>query len=158
MTTTEFVPVAEQAKLVRKALAKAFPETKFYVRSKSYSGGASIDVYYDGTERVERDEFTGRYVRHYKEGAPTTEAVDRVVQPFAGGGFDGMIDLAYDTDTYLDADGAVVGHSTYGTEGSRGTVPASSVVPAGPARRVGFHAKYLFVEAELPYDVRTKGA
>lgn len=78
MTTTDtprprYLRVAETAKLVRAALKPAFPGIKFSVTSSSYSGGASIRVgWTDG---------------------PTTRAVDRIVGPFAGAGFDGMIDL-----------------------------------------------------------------
>lgn len=81
MTTTpeptaprpRYLRVAETAKLVRAALKPAFPGVTFSVRSSSYSGGASIDVSWtDG---------------------PTVGAVTRVAGPFAGAGFDGMIDL-----------------------------------------------------------------
>lgn len=151
----EYVSVAEQAKMIRKALAKAFPETKFYVRSHSYAGGASIDVRYDGTASLDVNE-SGRYVRTYKPGAPTLEAVKAVTDPYEGGGFDGMIDLAYSIDRFVDADGAVVGGETLGTEGSRGTRPAFTEPPTVPARRVAFAGKYVFVEAEEPWDVRSK--
>lgn len=39
-----YLTVAEVAKLVRRSLNEAFPGVKFSVRSKSYSGGASIRV------------------------------------------------------------------------------------------------------------------
>jgi hypothetical protein len=39
-----FTLVAEQAKQIRVELKKAFPGTKFSVRSKNYSGGSSIRV------------------------------------------------------------------------------------------------------------------
>jgi hypothetical protein len=67
-----YITVAETAKLVRADLAKAFPGIKFSVRSKSYSGGASIDI-------------------HYTDG-PTSQEVDRVAQRFSGATFDGMTD------------------------------------------------------------------
>jgi hypothetical protein len=70
---TEFLSAAETAKLLRQALARAFPGVKFRVRSKTYSGGASIDVdWIDGPEHT---------------------AVDHVAQQFSGATFDGMIDL-----------------------------------------------------------------
>jgi Large polyvalent protein associated domain 29 len=68
-----YLSCAETAVYVRKALKKHFPGMKFSVRSKTYSGGASIDVSWtDG---------------------PTSGAVDEVIKRFAGATFDGMIDL-----------------------------------------------------------------
>jgi hypothetical protein len=80
--------VAETAKLMRKSLKEAFPGTKFSVRSSSYAGGASIDVYWtDG---------------------PTDAAVARLAKGFEGASFDGMIDLKSYHDTLVaDADGGV---------------------------------------------------
>lgn len=152
----EYVSAAEQAAMIRKALAKSFPKTKFYVRSKTYAGGASIDVRYDGTASLEQNA-SGRYVRTYKPGAPTLEDVRAVTDPYAGGGFDGTIDLAYSIDRFVNEDGAIVGSETLGTEGSLGCFPAFTKPPTVPARRVSFAANYVFVEAELPYDVRTRG-
>ena len=63
----------ETASLIRQELKAAFPSVKFSVRSKSYSGGSSINVSWtDG---------------------PTSQEVDRVAGSFAGASFDGMIDL-----------------------------------------------------------------
>ena len=61
---SEYLTVAETAKLVRQALKQQLPGVKFSVRSSSYSGGASIDVTWtDG---------------------PQTAAVDAVVRPYTG--------------------------------------------------------------------------
>lgn len=69
----KYLTVAETAKLVRKALKAEFPAVTFAVRSKSYSGGASVSVnWVDG---------------------PTEEMVKRVVARFEGAEFDAMIDL-----------------------------------------------------------------
>lgn len=68
-----YIPVADCAKLVRAAIKGRFPTTVFSVRSKSYAGGASINV-------------------RWTDG-PTVPAVDEVVDPFVGSSFDGMIDL-----------------------------------------------------------------
>lgn len=63
---------AETAKMVRKALSQAFAGIKFSVKSKTYAGGASINVaWQDG---------------------PCDALVDAVVQRFAGSFFDGMTD------------------------------------------------------------------
>lgn len=40
----DYLSAADTAKLVRVALKRSFPGTRFSVRSKTYSGGASIDV------------------------------------------------------------------------------------------------------------------
>jgi hypothetical protein len=80
MTTKRYLTCAETAKLVRAALKAKFPTMTFAVRSRTYSGGASIDVTWtDG---------------------PTTKQVDAVVGRFEGASFDGMIDLK----SYHDSD------------------------------------------------------
>jgi hypothetical protein len=63
---------AGTAILIREALKKAFPTTKFSVRSSTYSGGSSVDISYtDG---------------------PAYEAVDAICDEFQYGDFDGMDD------------------------------------------------------------------
>lgn len=75
--TTKQMSRVETAKAIRAALKQAFPMTKFYVHSKSYSGGSSIDVSWtDG---------------------PTTGQVNPILKSFERCGFDGMQDLK----TYL---------------------------------------------------------
>lgn len=70
---TKYISVADTAKIVREALKQAFPGVKFTVRSKSYSGGASINLgWTDG---------------------PTEYEVSQVAGKFQGASFDGMIDL-----------------------------------------------------------------
>lgn len=64
---------AETAAMIRASLKVEFPGVKFSVRSKTYSGGASINV--DWTN------------------GPTTKQVDAVVKFYEGASFDGMIDL-----------------------------------------------------------------
>lgn len=52
---------AQTAKIVRTVLKEAFPKTKFSVRSKSYSMGASINIYWtDGPTAKQVDEFTDK--------------------------------------------------------------------------------------------------
>lgn len=72
---------------IRKELARAFPGQKFSVTSKSFSGGNSIDVWY--------------------EYGPTTEAVDKIISKFEQGSFDGSDDsYTYDSDrTFTDVFG-----------------------------------------------------
>lgn len=70
---TRYISVTDTAKLIRSALAEAFPSVKFGVRSKSYSMGASITVSWtDG---------------------PTESEVSAVTSKFAGATFDPTIDL-----------------------------------------------------------------
>lgn len=133
-----FVSPADTARLVRAALARELPGVRFYVRTNSYSGGASIRVSYDGSA----------------EGAPSRGRVSDVVGSFTGSGFDGMIDMKYGIDRYLTADGRVVGTETHGTYGSAGLNPPVHDKPPAGARLVRFLADYVFVEDHLPYDVR----
>ena len=80
-TDREYISVTDTAKLVREALKHAFPTQTFSVRSKSYSGGASITAYWtDG---------------------PRTKRVDAVIKAFEGCTFDGMIDLKSYHDSIL---------------------------------------------------------
>jgi hypothetical protein len=79
-----WISVADTAKLVRAALRKEFPGVRFSVRSKSYSGGASIDV-------------------SWQDGPPT-KAIERVAKRFEGSSFDGMIDLKTHHDSILDGE------------------------------------------------------
>lgn len=95
-----YLSCAETAKLVRAALKQAFPGQKFSVRSRTYAGGASIDVSWtDG---------------------PQSADVDVLVTRYAGAGFDGMIDLKTLNHDWLYPDGHVesfqseIGHS-YGS-------------------------------------------
>ena len=69
-TERQYISVTDTAIELRKALKAAFPSVKFSVKSKKYSGGASIDIFWtDG---------------------PTTHMVDKVGKRFQGATFDGM--------------------------------------------------------------------
>jgi len=83
---SNYVSCADTAKLIRKALKESFPGVKFSVRSKTYSGGASINIGY--------------------EDGPTNDMVKSVISPFEGAYFDGMID--YKGSCYASLDGEVV--------------------------------------------------
>jgi len=112
----------ETAVLVREALKKAFPETKFSVRSKTYSGGASIDVSWtDG---------------------PTSKSVNKVIKPFEGSDFDAMIDLKTYCDHWLLPDGTVQIAHREGTTGSLSEIITDP--PAPNAQLVSFGADYVF--------------
>lgn len=138
-----WIGLADTARLIRSALADAFPGVRFYVRSSSYSGGSSINVNFDGAAA----------------GAPSSRDVDAVVSGYASRRFDGMIDMAYNVDSWLNPDGVgYVAHNP-GTVGSMGVDPGYVADPSiGSAILVSFGAGYVFVNDYLPYDVRTKAA
>lgn len=86
MSGATYVNVVDTAKEIRIALARNFPDQKFSVRSKSYSGGASVSVGWSN--------------------GPSYQAVDRIVQRYAGADFDGMTDSKSSVTTILmDAEG-----------------------------------------------------
>ncbi len=97
-----YITVTDLAALIRSALKRAFPATKFSVRSSSYSGGSSVSVKWtDG---------------------PTAKDVDVILNQYETRGFDGMIDLAHSYDLWIYPDGSAhVAHGE-GTTGSGGTV------------------------------------
>lgn len=136
---TTYLSCAETAKLIRAALKKAFPATKFGVRSKTYSGGASISVSWtDG---------------------PTDREVSAITGGFAGAGFDGMIDLKYHVDHWLMPDGCVSIAHTEGTAGSMGTIaPIREWMPHPDAKLVSFGADYVFTSREISPEYEAKCA
>jgi hypothetical protein len=70
---TKYIDAAEVAKLIRETLKVEFKDIKFSVKTKKYSGGASVRVsWVDG---------------------PTSNQVDDIVGFYAGSSFDGMQDL-----------------------------------------------------------------
>jgi len=120
---TRYLTVTETAKLVRQALAKHFPDTKFSVRSKSYSGGASIDIFWTDGER--------------------TKPVDAIVKGFEGRSFDGMNDLASCQDSWLLPDGTA--DLAYRPDSYGGSIPGYvSDAPHPQAEMVHFGANYVF--------------
>lgn len=127
--TREYLTCAQTAKLIRQTLKAKFPGAKFSVRSHVYSGGASIDV-------------------NWTDG-PTESMVEQFTKAFAGGGFDGMIDMTYNVDSWLLPDGSAAFAGTSGTECSRGTVPeAFKSAPDPGARLVSFGSDYVFTHRD----------
>jgi len=170
-----YVGWADTAALVRSTLAARFPGTKFYVRSDSYSGGASVNVWYDGTvtnawTRVDSDDKPygpvvtnyadvdhrdGRWAPVLKAGAPRSRDVKDALAGFSGRRFDGMIDLGYSVSSWLNPDGTATLGDSSGTLGSRGSDPAFSFSRTHPrALLVHFLASYVFVNDHLPYGVK----
>lgn len=68
----KYLTCAETARIIREALNEAFGDIKFSVRSKTYSGGASISI-------------------RWTDG-PNAAQVEAVAKKFEGAYFDGMID------------------------------------------------------------------
>lgn len=175
-----YIHWADQAKLIRLALSRAFPGTKFYVRTDSFAGGAAVEIYYDGRKVNDAgqtlytevdydgepyawvgevtydqvDHSRGRWAPVRKPGAPKRKDVEAVCHPFRGGDFDGMIDLAYGVSTWLCPDGSVAYGKSDGTTGSHPGYDEPRPEPG--AILVRFLANYVSVNDELPYDVRVK--
>jgi len=137
-TKTRYLTVAETAKLIRKALARHFPETKFSVRSKSYSGGASIDISWTDGER--------------------TKTVNAIVKGFEGKSFDGMNDLATCQDSWLLPDGsAELAYRPDSYGGSK--LGYTSDTPHPDAELVYFGANYVFCNRHISnFDEREREA
>lgn len=129
-TRAEYIDTAEQAKLIRAALKRAFPAVKFSVRIDRYAGGSSVNISWtDG---------------------PTESQVEEISSDYQGGGFDGMIDLAYSRQAWLLPDGSVRFAHTGGTEGSRGTIPEAHGSPMHPdAKLVQFLGHYVFANRRI---------
>jgi hypothetical protein len=120
-----YIPVAECAKILRKMLKASFPDTKFSVRSDSYSGGASIRVsWVDG---------------------PPSQLVEPIAQKLKGEDFDGMIDMASSRFHWLMPDGTVTLAHRGGTDKSRGTIAEEFYEKPSPeAELVSFGSDYVF--------------
>lgn len=128
-TTSHWYTCAETAQIVRSILKATFPGQKFSVRSKTYSGGASIDV-------------------RWTDG-PTRDQVEDAIGFLAGGGFDGSIDMAYSHDHWRLPDGSIVYAGTRGTEESLGMFSATQVDRPHPdAVRVRMGADFIFCERD----------
>lgn len=79
----------ELAVLIRRDLKAAFPAVKFSVRSDHYAGGSAVRV-------------------RWTDG-PTTEAVEAIVKPYEGIGFDGMTDSTRYHGIFVDGQPASAG-------------------------------------------------
>ena len=123
----EYIGVADTAKLIRGAIAKAFPGQKFSVKSDSYSGGASIHVKYTG--------------------GPMASDVDAILDPYRGGDFDGSIDMKYSRYSWLAPDGSASAAYSRGTVDNRGSDPGFiGDAHAAGSKYVRFGADFIFVE------------
>lgn len=130
MSDYTYLSAADTAKLIRVQLSKHFPTTKFYVNSKTYSGGASIDIdWYDG---------------------PTSEQVKAITNPFSGAGFDGMTDYKTSHTSWLLPDGSAH-FQTYQNDYFTETVYTK---PHPDAKLVHFGADYIFENRHLTTVVK----
>ncbi len=77
--TRDYIDIKQTAAIIRAELKKAFPETKFSIRLKRYSGGSHVSI-------------------HYTDGPPN-KAVEAITDQFYGRGFDGMTDCSTHHDT-----------------------------------------------------------
>lgn len=118
---SEHISAKDTAKLIRGQLKTRFPGIKFSVRSDHNS----INIgWTDG---------------------PAASQVETITNGYKGGGFDGMIDMAYPSSSWLLPDGSATFACTSGTTGSRGTVPAAEHEKPHPdARLVKFNATFIF--------------
>lgn len=100
------------------------------MKSKTYSGGASISVrWVDG---------------------PTDALVSRVTGQFAGGKFDGSIDMATSHTSWLHPDGSACIASDPGTSDSMGSrQPCREWMPIPGCRLVSFGANFVFTCRDL---------
>ena len=127
---TEYLSCADTAKLIRSALKRSFPSTKFSVKSHVYTGGASINV-------------------RWTDG-PTDALVSNMTKPFSGGNFDSSIDMATTHTSWLRPDGTACMASDPGTSGSMGSrSPSREWMPEPGCRLVSFGSKYVFTNRDL---------
>ena len=116
----------EVAVLIRLRLAREFPGHKFRVTSDHNS------VRVDWTD------------------GPATSIVNPILQEYEFGGFDGSIDLAYDSTQWLLPDGSMQLASRSGTAGSRGCVPSAATdCPEPGAFIVKYGPRYVFGQREI---------
>lgn len=129
MENTKYFTAAETAKLIREQFKKHFPGQKFYVRSETYSGGASIDIdWMDG---------------------PTEQAVDRIIAAFNGAEFDGMGDIKLYSSAWLLPDGSAVFQEYQAQEHGHVTMTAKPHPDAIPCR---FSADFIFTNRRMTTD------
>jgi len=137
-TNKKYLTVTETAKLIRQEIKKHFPNTKFSVRSSSYSMGASIHISWTDGER--------------------TKTVEAIVKGFEGKSFDGMNDLASYQDSWLLPDGQA--DLAYRPDSYGGSIPEYvSDAPHPNAEIVHFGADYVFCNRHISdFDKREQDA
>lgn len=129
---TKYLSAAETAALIRVQLKNNFPGCKFYVNSKTYSGGASINVkWIDG---------------------PSKSQVEPILAAFNGADFDGMEDLKSYNTAWLLPDGSAK-FETYAASARR---EIHYTQPHPEAVLVHFGADFIFAERSFtPAGIRS---
>lgn len=108
----EHVSSVDLASLIRLALKKEFPGTKFSVKTSKATFSSSITInWVDG---------------------PSTPSVDAFTDKFSTRGFDASIDLSYGKNLWIHPDGTVYPAGTQGTEGSGGYYAAEKFPAKSP--------------------------
>jgi hypothetical protein len=118
----------ETADIIRKRLDEAFPDLPrrfFSVRIGRYAWCATVNVGYDG--------------------GPSSADVHRVVGGYACQESDGMIDLSYSTDRWIDGDARILGVISEGSVSSGGVRPAVRDPQPPGARRAHFQCTSVYV-------------
>jgi hypothetical protein len=129
MADADWLSCAQTASLVRAALKRRFLGARFSVRSKTYAGGASIDV-------------------SWTDGPPRRD-VEVVAGAYAGADFDGSIDLMCSRTHWLNPDGTAQLAHDQGTAGSRGALPERFGSRSHPdARLVRFGADFVLCQRD----------
>lgn len=134
-----YITLKETAKLARIALKKNFPGVKFSVRSESFANGSAIRISYtDG---------------------PLQSAVEKVVNCYAYGGFDGMIDLSFTVNHWLnEKTGEVVNASSGGSVNSGGYYKSYDYgCPGEGWVKISFGAKYVTVSQHFSVESFKEG-
>lgn len=126
------IDIAAVAKLVRGTLKHHFGKFPFSIKSKRYSGGSSITVYWaDG---------------------PTASRVNALIGHFCGADFDSMTDLKtyHDTETRISPDGTIR-HIRYGNDYIF-TQRRISNWDAREAEAVAYIRAHCHTDGNLPHD------
>ena len=120
----EWVSPAATAKAIKKELKAKYPDTKFSVKSSTFSGGSAVDVRY--------------------EGGPAWSEINDLLGDYQGGRFDSMIDLQTTAYSWLLPDGSAVLAKIEGTGGSMGVIPdCDAPKPHPDAKLVKFSPGYV---------------
>ena len=125
------ISAKDVAKLIKSRLAAEFHGVKFSVRTEGYD---AVYVSWDGF--------------------PMQRDVEKIIDGYKFGGFDGSIDMAYSSQCWLLPDGRIVPAACKGTRGQRGYVTEFSTdCPQPGAVLVRGGAKYIFASQNIPCSV-----
>lgn len=133
----EYLTLARTAALLRHRLRREFPRVKFSVRSRSYAGGASVDV-------------------NWTDG-PGMDRVDEVARMYAAADFDASIDMQVRASHWLLPDGTTQVAFSPGTVGAGGHIPRiESCAPHRDAKLVRFYSDYVHTHRKYSPTMYTR--